>query len=95
MRKTYLGLAVLILSASVLIGCETQRQQVLNDNWGKSYQAVKTNHIINPDAGMDDQTVDGMNGVNSEKAMEKHHKSFEEKPPAQVTNINISGIGLK
>jgi hypothetical protein len=95
MRKTYLGLAVLILFASVLIGCETHRQQVLDDNWGKSFQAVKSNHIIDPNAGMDDQTVEGMNGVNSENAMEKHHKSFAEKPPAQVTNINISGIGQK
>jgi hypothetical protein len=95
MRKIYLTLAFLILSGFVLAGCETQREQVIIDNWGKSFQAIKTNHIINPNAGLDEQTVEGMDGVDAEKALNKYHTSFDEKPPAPVTNISISGIGGK
>jgi len=95
MRKINFGLAVLILSGFALAGCQTHREQVMNENWGKSFQAIKTNHIVNPDAGLDEQIVEGLDGVASEKAMVKYHNSFSEKPPAQVTNINISGVGGK
>jgi hypothetical protein len=96
MQKIYLTLVFLMLFAFVTCGCESiphQREQILSDNWGKSFQAIKTNHIINPDAGMDEKTVEGIDGVASKKAIDKYHKSFDEKPPAQITNINISGIG--
>ena len=95
MRKMNLGLAVLILSGFALAGCETHREQVINENWGKSFQAIKINHIFNPDAGLDEQTVEGFDGIAAEKAMGNYHKSFDNKPPVQVTNINIGGIGGK
>jgi hypothetical protein len=95
MRNKYLGLALLILAGFALTGCETYRQRTLSENWGRSYQAIQTNHVINPDAGMDEKTVEGIDGTASEKALNKYHKSFDEKPPTQVMNINISGVGSK
>jgi hypothetical protein len=95
MRIINLILAVLILSGFVLTSCETHREQVLNDNWGRSFQAIKTNQIISPDAGLKDLPVVDMDGIAAEKVLEKYHQSFAEKPPAQITNINISGVGGK
>lgn len=96
MRTINFGLAVLMLFSLMLTGCESipyAREQNLIDNWGKSFQAIKTNHVINPDAGMDEAPVEGMDGIAAEKAMNKYYKTFDEKPPAQITNISISGIG--
>ena len=98
MRQFYISLAFLVFFASAISGCESiphRREQMLTDNWGKSFQAIKTNHIINPEAGIDEKPVEGMDGTASKKTIEKYHKSFDEKPPAQVTNISISGIGGK
>jgi hypothetical protein len=95
MKKIYFIPPLLIFVFLSLTGCENQRTQLLNDNWGKSYQAVKTNHIINPDAGLDEQPMEGLDGIASMKAANKYHNSFDEKPPAQITNITISGVGGK
>lgn len=91
--RNILFIPILILSVFILTGCETRREQLLNDNWGKSFQAIKTNHVINPDAGLDEQFVEGVDGKVSLKAANKYHNSFDEKPPAQVTNISITGLG--
>jgi len=95
MKKIYFIPAFLIFIFLFLTGCETQREQLLNENWGRSFQAVKTNHIINPEAGLDEVPMEGLDGIAAKKAANKYHNSFDEKPPAQITNISISGVGGK
>jgi len=79
----------------VLFGCnsyKTQRELVVDNNWGRSYETARFNQIENPDAGealIEDQGIDGtVSGYNHDK----YKKSFKkDQAPSQVFNINVGG----
>ena len=80
---------------SILFGCnsyKTQRELVMDKNWGRSYETARFNQIENPDAGetiIEDQGIDGTAaGYNHDK----YEKSFKKsESPSQVFNINVGG----
>ena len=79
----------------VLFGCnsyKTQRELVMDKNWGRYYETARFNQIENPDAGetlIEDQGIDGtVAGYNHDK-YEKTFKKSES--PSQVFNINVGG----
>ena len=49
---TLIGLIATLLISS---GCGV-RETMLDRNWGKSFELVKTNQILNPEAGKDPDT---------------------------------------
>ena len=63
-----------------------QPDTLLDENWGRSYEAAKYNQFLNPDAGDNQIPVVGMDAVASENTVNKYDKSFAEKEKA-VTNI--------
>ena len=79
----------------VLFGCnsyKTQRELVMDKNWGRSYETARFSQTENPDAGetlIEDQGIDGtVAGYNHEKYKKAFQKS---EAPSQVFNINVGG----
>ena len=64
-----------------------QPDTLLDENWGRSFEAAKYNQILNPDAGKNLDPVTGMDGVASENTVNKYDQSFSEKKDQKVTNI--------
>ena len=79
----------------VLFGCnsyKTQRELVMDKNWGRSYETARFSQTENPDAGetlIEDQGIDGtVAGYNHAKYKKAFQKS---ESPSQVFNINVGG----
>jgi len=78
-----------------LFGCnayKTQRELVVDNNWGRSHETARFSQIENPDAGetlIEDQGIAGtIAGYN----YDKYEKAFKESAaPSQVFNINVGG----
>lgn len=81
---------VAILLATAVTGCATQTPQ-LDDKFGEAVTQAKALQIINPDAGLNAQAPDGMNGKTSAAVMERYHDSYKN-PPVQ-NNVFTIGIG--
>ena len=91
-RKSLRLAVALALLTTGIIACSGSREMIprdtlLDQNWGRSYEAAKYNQILNPDAGRNLEPVTGMDGIASESTVNKYDKSFSEKKDAQVVNI--------
>jgi hypothetical protein len=92
LKKLTLDVVAFTLIASSIIGCSgssdlLQRETLLDQNWGRSYEAAKYNQILNPDAGQNLEPVMGLGGVAAENSVNKYDQSFKEKQQTEVTNI--------
>ena len=84
-----LTLAVLLASAA-LAGCATQTPQ-LDDKFGDAVNSAKALQIINPDASLNTNPPDGMEGKAAGAVMDRYHDSYKN-PPVQ-SNVFTIGIG--
>lgn len=92
LKKLTLDIVAFTLIASSIIACSgssdlTQRETLLDKNWGRSYETAKYNQILNPEAGKNLEPVVGLDGVAAENVVNKYDQGFKEKKEAQVTNI--------
>ena len=92
LKKLTLDIVAFTLIASSIIACSgssdlTQRETLLDQNWGRSYESAKYNQILNPDAGQNLEPVMGLDGVAAENSVNKYDQSFKEKKQQEVTNI--------
>ena len=94
MKKIMMVIGITIVFP-VLFGCnsyKTQRELVMDKNWGRSYETARFNQTENPDAGetlIEDQGIDGtVAGYNHDKYKKAFQKS---ESPSQVFNINVGG----
>jgi hypothetical protein len=89
-KSLRLAVALALLTTGIIACSESgglvQRETLLDQNWGRSYEAAKYNQILNPDAGRNLEPVVGMDGVASENTVNKYDQSFTEKK-GEVTNI--------
>jgi hypothetical protein len=93
-KKTVIIIGIIIVFP-VLFGCnayKTQRELVMDKDWGRSTETYRFSQIENPDAGetiIKDQGIDGKAaGYN----YDKYQKSFKkDQAPSQVFNINVGG----
>lgn len=64
-------------------------------NWGKAYEEMRANQILDPTAGEQLGPVEGQDGRVNVTAMEAYRKSFE-KPDAEFTRSSVtSGVQTK
>jgi len=91
-----LTLIGLVAALSICSGCgktiTTKKETMLERNWGRSFESMKYNQILNPEAGKNLDPVVGLDGQSAEKNMDKYKKSFEKEPPQKAYNINLGGI---
>ncbi|MBU6481262.1 MAG: hypothetical protein KGS09_12040 [Nitrospirae bacterium] len=67
----------------------------LSPNWGKAYQEMRVNQVLDPTAGEQLDPVEGQDGKVNATAMEVYRKSFE-KPDAEFNKSAVtSGVQTK
>jgi hypothetical protein len=81
----------------VVLGCTTPPGQnqgtLLEKNWGRSFETVKYNQILNPEAGRNVEPVEGLDGEAAEANMAKYRQGFTSEAPPPVYDINLNNIG--
>jgi hypothetical protein len=70
-----------------------QKDTMLERNWGRSYESVKYNQMLNPEAGKNLEPVVGTDGQAAERAIEKYRK--DESKKQQPKQYGILGIESK
>lgn len=73
----------------VLAGCAT-RTPYYDQKFGEAETMAKAHQIINPDASLNRNPVNGMDGKAAAAAIDRYHKSFENPPPP----VNVFTIGV-
>ena len=90
MSSRYLTVIAIITALSILSGCAPTR---LERNWGVSYEAQKENQIENPDAEMNLEPVEGLDGQAAVHTMDNYRKGFTKKGKKKGKSCG-SGTGL-
>ncbi len=83
-------IVVVAMLSAMLLGCagnlpEAKRVDILDMNWGKSFESAKNNQILNPDAGKNLDPVVGLDGTAAEYAVGKYKESYKKVVPVQTT----------
>ncbi len=94
MLTRYVKIIGLIAALSVFSGCGmfSQRETMLDRNWGTSLETAKQSQMLNPEAGknLDPVPVVGLDGQAAEASMEKYRKGFIKKEQqAQKMELTI------
>jgi hypothetical protein len=72
MWQNILKFAVGAAIAAGILGCQQHtlnQQSLLDQNWGRSFEAARTNQILNPEAGNSLAPVEGLMGPAAERVM--------------------------
>jgi hypothetical protein len=92
----------LVVAFSFSIGCAENKpllgESKLEKNWGRSYESMKYNQMLNPEAEKNLEVVTGLDGQAAKDSVEKYRKTFKGKEKGDTYNFNlgtISGIGTK
>jgi hypothetical protein len=79
-----------VVSIGLLFGACART--TLNPNWGKAYEEMRANQILDPMAGEQLGPVEGQDGKVNVTAMEAYRKGFE-KPDADFNRSTVtSGV---
>jgi hypothetical protein len=91
MLTTYVKLIGLITALSVFSGCGmfSQRETMLDRNWGRSLETAKQGQILNPEAEKNLDPVVGLDGQAAAAGIERYRKGFKEKQQAQKMEFAI------
>ncbi len=91
MRNRAWVLMWIIPLLGMLAGCAgTGRVEM---DYGNSFQAAKTNQILNPQAGKNLEPVTGFDGKAAQATVENYQKSFEGASPAASSLPSIITLG--
>jgi hypothetical protein len=83
-------IAIIALAALLMIGfvgCykgntvnPLQQESLLDQNWGRSFEAAKHNQTLNPDADKNLAPVEGIDGPAAERIMREYTEGGKQKP---------------
>lgn len=92
MLTTYVKIIGLIAALSVFSGCVTlsQKETMLDRNWGTSFETAKQGQILNPEAGKNLDPVVGLDGQASAASMQSYRKGFIKKEEQQAQKMDLS-----
>ena len=85
-----LAIVIGVLAGSALLGgCSDTRQTRLDSDFGTSHRLSVFNQSLNPDADMNLEPVEGLDGQAAMKNMNKYKDSFgrEQQPTTYTINI--------
>jgi hypothetical protein len=92
----------LVVAFSLSVGCAGNKpllgESKLEKNWGRSYESMKYNQILNPEAEKNLEPVIGLEGEAAKNSVEKYRNTFKGKGDKATYNFSlgtISGIGTK
>ena len=79
-------IALAALLAIGIFGCSkgnisnpAQQESLLDENWGRSFEAAKHNQTLNPEAEKNLKPVEGLQGPAAERIMDGYIKGGEQK----------------
>jgi hypothetical protein len=89
MLTTYVKIIGLIAALSIFSGCGTfsQRETMLDRNWGTSLETAKQSQISEAEKNLD--PVVGLDGQAAAAGIERYRKGFKEKQQAQKVEFTI------
>ena len=90
LKGNFILIVLLTVLSLTLWGCagnlpQGKRADILDMNWGKSYETAKNKQILNPDASENLDPVLGLDGQAAEHTVNKYKKSFEKDMPLKTT----------
>jgi hypothetical protein len=96
MLKNHMILIGVIGLSIMFLGCagnlpQAERTEVLNMNWGKSFESAKHNQILNPEAGKEPTPVVGFDGKAAAANVEKYREMLKREEKVTQT----VGVGLQ
>lgn len=89
-------LSVLItLLLPVLAGCAATATPKIDSAFGDAVNAAKAQQTMHPEASLNTEPVNGLDGEAANAAMDRYHRSFERPPiTGNIFNIGVgSGVG--
>jgi len=92
MLTTYVKIIGIIAALSVFSGCGTfsQKETMLDRNWGTSLETAKQDQILNPGAEKNLDPVVGLDGQAAAAGMQSYRKGFIKKEQqAQKMELTI------
>jgi hypothetical protein len=72
--RVILGAAMAVAFFGCVKNYSTGGNTELDRNWGKSYETAKYHQILNPEAGKNQEPVEGLDGRADERIMEGYIK---------------------
>jgi hypothetical protein len=97
MRLKYIGLMMMTIAGFLIAGCGQNPIQehptLLEENWGRSFETMKYNQILNAEADKNLDPVDEMDGEAAKATMDGYKAGFTKKKSAGETyNINLGPV---
>jgi hypothetical protein len=88
--STYKLILTSLYSLAFLAGCASTTPY-LDEHFGDSVNAAKAQQTLNPEASLDTEPVNGVDGQAANAAVDRYHRSFVQ-PPVTPNIFNI-GVG--
>jgi hypothetical protein len=83
MLKRTIVIAAVFAMLPLYVGCgdagNLRRETLLDQNWGRSVESAKYNQYLDPEAGKDPKTVEGLSGEAAGYSVDNYQKSFKSK----------------
>jgi hypothetical protein len=91
MLKKYFLIVGIVMGLLFVSGCSgtklSQRESLLDRNWGRSYEAAIYNQMVNPDAYKNLEPVLNLDGAAAGYNVNKYKNSFKAEKPKEIVNI--------
>jgi hypothetical protein len=91
MLKKYFLIVGIVTGLLFFSGCSgtisSQRESLLDRNWGRSYEAAIYNQMVNPDAYENLEPVLNLDGAAAGYNVNKYKNSFKSEEPKEIVNI--------
>jgi hypothetical protein len=91
-----MGIAIMlaIFLCAPAVSAFDDKESIISENWGKSFQAAREAQIVNPDAGKVAGPVEGFNGKAAEKTMEAYYESFSKESKREGYTMDSFTMGM-
>lgn len=83
--------SILIASSALIVGCSAPT--LLDQNWGRSVETARYNQTLNPDAGSNEQPVEGLDGHSAASALEHYRTTFTPQETSSGHDTKVTGLG--
>ena len=80
-------ISIMLIVMSCSGTTSTQKETLLEKNWGRSLEGIRYKQMVNPDAGKNVVPVIGLDGNASVNNVDKYQKSFKETEQQETTTI--------
>ena len=91
MFKRYFLILSIFCGLLFIAGCSgtkpSQRESLLDKNWGRSYETTKYRQMLNPDASQNLEPIVDLDGQAVDANVEKYRDSFKERRRQETVNI--------